>query len=327
MATSLSTWHTIVNEEKLQHILATELLTPISIPKLLKLQGRRSRVFSASQTVFGVEVIIKLTFKRDSYPVERWIHHQYISVGVPAPQVLYYSPCLPDIGCSCLVMTKIDGIPLFKASTDHIELYREAGYLLGKMHSVPLPAERFGLGAFLSSVQSSEYIDWNTFVTSYHEHPVSGEYLRQNGLWPEERAGDFFLLSSKIAAHHFDCVINHGDFGPDHLLVDKQEIAGIIDPGEAFAGPPEYDLAYMSLYISVSHLQQLLRCYSRKTDFEMMYVYATVIALHKAARALRAGNWIRAQKFAAFAGAAYLRLKESSSACFKVDLPFESLSS
>ena len=48
-------------------------------------------------------------------------------------------------------MTLIDGVPLFDAVATNIGLYGEVGELLGKMHTVALPAARFGLGGFLPS--------------------------------------------------------------------------------------------------------------------------------------------------------------------------------
>ncbi|WP_420919353.1 phosphotransferase [Vibrio metschnikovii] len=38
-------------------------------------------------------------------------------------------------------------------------------------------------------------------------------------------------------AHRFSAVLNHGDFGPDHIFIEDGHISGVIDPGDAFAGP------------------------------------------------------------------------------------------
>lgn len=237
-----------VREQLLWQALTAVLPTPISLPVRLERQGSRSQVFRAHQTV-GVEVVIKLTWGRNSYPVEQWVHHEYACAGVPVPQILYHSPSLPSMGCHCLVMTMIDGMPLFTADANHAALYGRVGDLLGKMHSVPLPAQRFGLGSFLPSEQGKRYADWSEFVTAHHAHPASGNYLRRNGLWPDD-AGDLAVLSTKIAAHRFCCLLNHGDFGPDHLLVCTGRIAGVIDPGEAFAGPPRVrSCLYVALHL------------------------------------------------------------------------------
>ena len=282
----------------LRKALIEVLPTRIGLPVALERQGHRSIAFRAHQ-VDGVKVVIKLTRGRNSYPEEQWVYHEYARAQVPVPRVLYYSASLPGIGCPCLVMTMIDGVPLFDADTPNIGLYGEVGEMLGKMHTVALPAARFGLGAFLPSA-TEWYHSWPAFVTAQHAHPTSGEYLRRHGLWPD-CAEDLTLLSAKNSAHHFRCVLNHGDFGPDHILVRAGQIAGVIDPGECFAGPPEYDLAHIALYISECQLRQVLNHYPGQLDLEMVHVYAAVIALHKAGRAHRESNAVRANSFAVIA--------------------------
>lgn len=275
--------------------------------------------FRARQ-VDGVEIVIKLTTGRNSYPVEQWVYGEYARVGVPAPQVLYYCASLPSMGCPCLVMTMIDGVPHFATQDQDFGIFDKAGDVLGKMHKVPVQEQRFGLGAFLPSAEAEQYSDWTAFVTGLHAHPASGLYLRRLGLWPEG-AGDFGLLGAKIAAHRFRCVINHGDFGPDHLLVRAGRIAGVIDPGEAFVGPAEYDLAHFALYILGHQMEQVLGHYPGEPDLEMIHVYAAVIALHKAARAHRAGNAARASRFALMARNAYRRLEQVNAFTLGAKLP------
>lgn len=314
----------LVCGQRLWQALAGVLPTPIGLPVPLERQGGRSIAFRARQANDG-EVVIKLTGGRNSYPVERWVYQEYARAGVPIPHIFYYSASLPGIGYPCLVMTMIDGVQPFTADAQHAGLYSEVGELLGKMHAVPLLAPRFGLGAFLPSVAAKQYASWFEFVIAHHAHPDSGEYLRRHGLWPDG-ADDLTLLGAKIAAHRFRCVLNHGDFGPDHLLVSAGRVAGIIDPGEAFAGPPEYDLAHMALYISGRQLRQALSHYRGGPDLEMVHVYATVIALHKAARAHRAGNSSRAGGFAVIARNAYLCLQKPDAPTPGADLPFGLLS-
>jgi aminoglycoside phosphotransferase (APT) family kinase protein len=280
--------------------------------------------FRARQ-VDGVEVVIKLTKGRNSYPVEQWAYAEYARVGVPSPQVLYYCESLPSMGYSCLVMTMIDGVPSFTAEEQYAGLFGEAGDLLGKIHAVAVPNQRFGLGAFLLSTPTKQFTSWLQFVTAQHEHPSSGQYLRCHGLWPD-CAGDLGLLGGKIAAHSFLCVVNHGDFGPDHLLVRAGRIAGVIDPGEAFVGPPEYDLAHIAIYISGYQLGQLLSQYPGDLDLEMVHVYSATIALHKAARAHQAGNVARARVFAQIAQNAYRCFEQLKASAFSAELPMSSSS-
>jgi aminoglycoside phosphotransferase (APT) family kinase protein len=268
----------------------------------------------------GLEVVIKLTRGRNSYPVEQWVYEKYDRAGVPTPQVLYYCATLPTIGCPCLVMTMINGIPPFKTDEQYAGLFGEAGELLGKMHSVKVLEQRFGLGAFLPSAEAEQFDSWLEFVTTQHSYPESGEHLSRYGLWPFV-TGDRCLLGVKIASHRFRRVVNHGDFGPDHLLVRAGKIAGVIDPGDAFIGPPEYDLAHIALYISGHQMAQLLSHYPGEPDLEMIHVYAAIIALHKASRAHQDGHAARASRFAHLARVAYQRVGQLDALSHGSELP------
>ena len=92
---------TLVCAQSLRQALIDVLPTPIGLPVALERQGRRSIAFRAHQ-VDGVEVVIKLTRGRNSYPAEQWVHHEYARAQVPVPQIVYYSASLPGIGCPCL---------------------------------------------------------------------------------------------------------------------------------------------------------------------------------------------------------------------------------
>lgn len=286
----------VVCPQLLRQVLNEVVSTPIGLPVALERQGRRSIAFRAVQTD-GVAVVIKLTRGRNSYPAEAWVHEKYAHDQIPAPQVLYYNENLPGLGCPCLAMTMIEGMPLFEAADPDSTLYGKVGALLGKMHMVELPTVRFGLGSFLPSAAEWSF-SWSAFITVQHAYPQSGEYLQRRGFWPHY-SGDFSLLGARISAHRFHCVLNHGDFGPDHILVDSVGISGVIDPGECFAGPAEYDLAHLALYVSKRQFQQVLNGYPGRPDMEMVHVYAALIALHKAERALRAGDTSKANDFTA----------------------------
>lgn len=290
----------------LRSVLARMLPARPSLPVLVERQGRRSAVYQAHMD--AVPLIIKLTERRNSYPVEAWVYQQLENTGVPAPKVRFYSARLPHLLLPCLVMTRIDGLPLFTCESkgeSEERLYEEVGRLLGRIHAVALPALHFGLGAFISAQGCAPHASWTAFAKSYHAHPASGIYLLEHGTLRGFSPAQFEQLSSMIATHRFAAVLNHGDFGPDHILVRGGRITGIIDPGEAFAGPAEYDLAYLGCYIKRHQLDAVLRGYERPLDKSMVRAYMTLIALHKAARSHRTGKLQRAGHFIAIARSAW----------------------
>jgi aminoglycoside phosphotransferase (APT) family kinase protein len=290
----------------LRQVLTRALRARLALPTLAGQQGRRSMVYQADQANAG-PLIIKLATARNSYPVEAWVYRALREQGVPAPEVLYYRARLPQLGIPCLVLSKIGGEPLYRQQLDEaatVQLYGEVGELLRRIHSVPLPGARYGLGAFLPAHSGAAYASWAAFITACHDHPGSIAYLRTHGLLRGLGDAAAAQLGGRIAAHQHSAVLNHGDFGPDHIYASQGRVTGVIDAGEAFAGPAEYDLAYLGSYLSGDQFELVLRRYG-SADLQMLCLYAVLIAAHKAARAHRAGQAARARHFCAIAERAW----------------------
>lgn len=295
----------------LRHALRDNQAAPLTLPRLLERQGKRSLVFQAHRGN-TVPLVIKLATQRNSHPVEAWVYRELGKKGVPVPEVHAYRAKLPRLALPCLVMSLVDGEPLFVhalPTNEERRLYADIGELLGRIHAVSLPCVRFGLGAFLARRAGTQYASWPGFITAYHAHPRSGRQLVARGLLPGYTQADLDLLSTAIVQHRFSAVLNHGDIGPDHILVRHGRIVGIIDPGQAFAGPAEYDLAYLACYISGEQLEHVLRGYGGGVDLYNVRLYVTLIAMHKAARAHVAGQEERTRQFSAIAHAAWSRLR------------------
>lgn len=270
----------------------------VTFPTLVQRQGSRSVV---RQARMGDKLlIIKLTEKRNTYPLESWFYEQVAKKNVPVPLVFFYCDKLPLFKLPCLVISHIKGIPLFFHESEtkkETELYQDVGALLRRIHSVALPEIHFGVGAFISSKSRVKYLNWATFITETHSHPAAGLYLSKQNILGGYSPEELEKLSAMVEAHRFSAVLNHGDFGPDHIFIEDGYISGVIDPGDAFAGPAEYDIAYLSCYIKSHQLYAVLSGYGRPLNQEMILTYAKLIAIDKAARAHRNGQILRSEHF------------------------------
>ncbi|HQV21973.1 MAG TPA: DUF45 domain-containing protein [Agitococcus sp.] len=94
-----------------------------------------------------------------------------------------------------------------------------------------------------------------------------------------------------IINHHFIKVLNHGDLGPDHIFLEKNKIVGVIDPGNSFAGPAEYDLAYFAVYVNEYQFKYALDEYDEVLNIKYIYIYMIVISVNKAAKAQKIFNY------------------------------------
>lgn len=281
----------------------------MSLPRPIGRQGGRSIAFQAC-LADARHVVIKLTRRRNSFPVEAWVYRALRQGGVPVPEVRAYLARLPGLGLPCLVTSMVEGVPLLAhelAAGEERRMCAGIGELLGRIHAVALPRVRFGLGAFLPGCHGAIHGSWSAFIKDYHAHPHAGHYLLARGLLAGTTSADIDALGEALAAHRVQAVLNHGDFGPDHILMHEGCIAGIIDPGEAFAGPAEYDLGYLACYLSGRQFELVLRGYGKQVDRDKAGLYTTIIALHKAARAAHEGNTKRARRFAAIACASWPR--------------------
>ena len=100
-----------------------------------------------------------------------------------------------------------------------------------------------------------------------------------------------------IINHRFSKVLNHGDLGPDHIFLENNNVVGVIDPGNSFAGPAEYDLAYFAVYVNEYQFKYALDEYDEVLNIEYIYIYMIIISVHKAAEAQKIFNYEKAEYF------------------------------
>lgn len=236
------------------------VLGPTSLPVRIS-SGTLSAAYQAN--VSGQDVIIKLTTGRNSYLAEIFFYNQLGSMGGPVPTVIFYSACIEELKCPCLVITRIDGVPLVEATFTQEQLnlvYAELGDIFAKIHTIPCKSKKFGFGSFLPEVQS-EFPDWKSFLNNLHDCQKTPIILHGLGLIDSNQMRHLVSAIEECLTHTFSPVLLHGDLGPDHIFVRSGKIIGVIDPGNAFLGPVEYDLAYSHLYMGEEALRNILMNY------------------------------------------------------------------
>ena len=79
--------------------------------------------------------------------------------------------------------------------------------------------------------------------------------------------------------------------------MNNYNVIGIIDPGNSFAGPAEYDLAYFAVYVNESQFKYVLDDYNGNINIEKIYIYMIVIAVYKAAKAQNIFDYRKVEYF------------------------------
>ena len=247
----------------------------------------------------NTNIVIKITTKRNSYPTEIWVYNEVAKHGVPVPDLIFYTEKLKGIDLPCLIISQISGSSLAsKNIPEEFEraIYGEIGRVFSKIHKVKLENSFYGFGVFFKNTKDSFY-NWHSFILSIHDYIDSIKFLFKNGTINFEQKEIILSLEEMIINHRFSKVLNHGDLGPDHIFLENNNVVGVIDPGNSFAGPAEYDLAYFAVYVNEYQFKYALDEYDEVLNIEYIYIYMIVISVHKAAEAQKIFNYEKAEYF------------------------------
>ena len=132
---------------------------------------------------------------------------------------------------------------LEKPDFDRILL--QVGEVLGRVHSIQVEGvgRRHADGTW-------DFPIWEQMMTSEARNiGCTKEYIIQAGF--SEREYNFMVEMLDKRRDEFPChqpVLCHGDFEPDHILVDENlKVSGVIDFGQIQGGPPILDFMFFSL--------------------------------------------------------------------------------
>jgi aminoglycoside phosphotransferase (APT) family kinase protein len=273
-------------KECLEKIFKKTLAMPVPVADM----GKFSQAYNSK--LEDEDIVINTTRGRNSYPAEIWVYEKLSYLGVPVPSVMFYCESLPLLSIPCLVISRIAGETLASIKLRkqyEKDVYGMAGKILGKIHSIRLTGTPYGYGAFATDF-SERFDCWEDFLFRLRDIPRTIQRLADDVI--DIRYTDYLnRVAEDVVAHRFESVLIHGDLGPDHLFILKGKIVGVIDPGNSFAGPPEYDLAYFGVYVNPIHLRYALDQYVGHYEMDKVNHYMCIISAHKAIRAHEVGDY------------------------------------
>jgi aminoglycoside phosphotransferase (APT) family kinase protein len=185
-------------------------------------------------------LILRVMTRADSGPRvlrEAAVHAAVVQAGFPAPRVLLHDTDLVPLGLPFLVMERLPGetmwLAVAKGSLPAIlALPRRLAELQARLHqmggeTLADRARAFGVDPATMSVTAD--------VQRLH-HRIEREGL--NGLLP----GADWLLSNLPPPAQAE-VICHGDFHPLNIMMDGDQLSGVIDWANAVIAEPAFDIA------------------------------------------------------------------------------------
>ncbi|MEW2514530.1 phosphotransferase [Streptomyces sp. NPDC046870] len=193
---------------------------------------------------------------------------------VPTPEVLWRKP-------SVLATAALPGTTLGRLggpSTGSPAAWAAAGAAIRTLHDAPLPSRPGRAGRSIAALAA--------------ELDGECELLVTNGVLP----ADLVTRNRRVAEAAFrpwTPAFTHGDLQINHVFVDGDEVAGIIDWSEAGQGDALYDLATFTLGHE-EHLDDVIAGYGTDVDLDVIRAWWSL-------RSLLTVRWLTEHGFDPFA--------------------------
>jgi aminoglycoside phosphotransferase (APT) family kinase protein len=204
----------------------------------------------------GVEWVVRVPVPGDARPDpdyrgEAALNAALRQVGVPATDT---QPVEID-GTLCSIAPRLGGSPV-RPDEWNDEFVNDVASALAATHSIPVgrhrlsgAVERFHLARL-----------WPLDDTDLHDHPITRRLPGRVG-WIESQRD-----AVATEAHQPACVV-HSDLHWDHLLrTPDGRLGGLLDFGDAFAGPPAWDFACLRYYHGLDVVQRVAAAYPGGDD-------------------------------------------------------------
>ncbi len=196
------------------------------------------------------QVILRIS-KKDTqdFLQEQWAIGQCRSQNIPVPVIIFVGNTeVKGKPVSFCIMEKLPGSTLERGTINHKalqpkvlqQIITEAGNLLKRIHTIP--TQGFG---DLDAKGNGEFQSFTKILSKDPNQKQGLLLLAKNTSIPQPTMESILDKLESVAEKNADAmpVLNHGDYGPKHLMISDNKISGIIDWGDSSGNSPLYDLA------------------------------------------------------------------------------------
>lgn len=261
-------------ETLFSEVAAVSSLKPLSRTRIVK--GENSEVYKI-QTEEGKGLIARISHSENPrFERERWALNQVRSAGVPVPEVLGIKEVQTEDGLITIsVESELQGIPLEEINSIQNpesedlfkKLMKEAGAILAKIHSVKTdgfgPLDKSGKGQWQTLEEVwLEMEKWRDEVLGVAVKANVNSELITRALDAMKEAATNVTITAPVLVHD--------DYAPKHIMVDGEQISGIIDFETCVGGDPVRDFARWQYHKKDFPIEYLLEGYTAKlpADFD-----------------------------------------------------------
>lgn len=157
-------------------------------------------------------------------------------------------------------------------------LYESAGRFLKSIHDIKV--EGFGSFILENKMLKGELLTWKENVIQFRP---DFEFLLQNEL-VTTKAYDIVIKNYEdtVNLELVQASFNHGDFSPQHLYSNGEQITSIIDLGNCYAGDPRKDIATMHYFLNENEIRFFDKGYGISVeDVDVIKKYTMMLAVSK----------------------------------------------
>jgi aminoglycoside phosphotransferase (APT) family kinase protein len=203
--------------------------------------GEGNEVWSIT-TQAGDDLILRVS-RSTAFAAERWAAEQARRMGVPAPEVLLVDDAIAidDQQVAAWIHRRIHGRPLETVQDEPIarRLTAAAGEYLARIHAVATsgngPLDAHGRGR---RANFSDALAWD-------DQAAAAALVNGISRADVDQAAQLLDASRQLWTPPR---LLHGDWLPEHVLVQDDAVVGIIDFGGAHSGDPAFDIAYWQFF-------------------------------------------------------------------------------
>lgn len=216
---------------------------------------------------------------------ELWALNQARALGVPVPTVVFSDTTQSEYPAPYMIMRRLPGEPAFRATLTPQEQSRvltRLGRHLRTIHSIPIAG--FGYLESRDGVYVGRSASWWSYVW---EEGISRQAKLPPTLLPPSLAASIKRSFEHIGAESAldRGVLLHGDYQFKNILVEDNQVTGILDFENLLVGDPVFDFCALHYWSNdpATALQSLLHGYGaflpERTFLRRLYLYEILLAI------------------------------------------------
>ncbi len=231
--------------------------------------GETNEVYVASLPS-GDELIVRASRRGAAcrFESERWAVSAAASVGVPVPTILLVERTSDEAGELALCVERRlagHGISEVDDPVERRRLTALAGEVTARLHTIEMTACGWVRPDGTAPAPSWERVmhlgaspdELDALCAQASEHDISPVWVRA--------AADELDRHDELLAPITPRLL-HGDLSPNHVLTDGEQITGLLDFEQAFAGDPAFELVRWDYFYEMAPVAWFLEGYERVSD-------------------------------------------------------------